>query len=197
MAELQPNSPGSVSREIEGVKQKDPQAVQDLWERCFRQLRRMARRKLGNLPGAVADSEDVASEVFACLCRGIAADRWPQLDNREDLWRILFTLTRHKAIDLIRRETAPKHGGGAFQYWSGDVAAEGLGPEDIVILDDQLSHLLGKLPDESFRKIARLKLKLHTVPEMAEILGYAPRTIERKLSLIRKIWGTAFEENEP
>lgn len=190
MVESQPH--GSVSKEIAGLKDNDPQAIQELWERCFQQLQRMARKRLGNLPGKGADSEDIASEVFTCLCQGIAKNRWPQLESREDLWRILFALTRHKAIDLIRHKNAQKHQAGALKTWSGEVLAEELGPGDLALLEDQLRHLLEKLPDDSYRKITRLKMELYTVPEMAEKLGYAPRTIERKLQLIRKVWAEEF-----
>lgn len=191
MEESQPEQ-GSVTREIAGLKNNDPQAIRELWEKCFGKLKEFANKKLGGNPHQNEDSEDVALEVFDCLCRGVAKGRWPQLENREDLWRVLFTLTRHKAIDLIRKENAEKRGSRGLQSWSGEFADNEFGPDEIVILNDQLKHLLGKLPDDSYRNIACLKMELHTVPEMAEKLGYSPRTIERKLNFIRKVWENEF-----
>jgi DNA-directed RNA polymerase specialized sigma24 family protein len=149
----------------------------------------------------MADSEDIALSAFSSLCQGARLGRFPQLNNRDELWRILITLTRHKTVDLIRAETSQKKGGGKVGSLSVRQAcgrADGahqpqnvpdgeLGPLDLAILDDQYRHLLSRLPDETFRQIARLKIELCTVPEIAEFLNVAPRTIERKLRLIRHI----------
>ncbi len=210
MAESKASPPGSVSQEIDGLKRNDPEAIRNLWDRYFQQLRRFARRKLGDFPRDVADSEDIALNVFTSLCRGVKAGRFPQLDSREDLWRILIALTRHKAVDFIRAETSQKKGGGkrrSFSVLPGnpssaaisqpqDFAAKEPGPDDLVLLDDQLHYLMAQLPDETFRRIARLKIELCTVPEIAELIDVAPRTIERKLRLIRQIWAAELKDSE-
>ncbi len=187
---------GSISKELQGLKENDPDAIHQLWERCFQQLVRAARRKLGDFPRGLQDSEDIALGVFASLCRGVALGRYPQLENRQDLWRILLKLTRDKAVDHIRRELAEKHGGGRVQSMQRDYAGDELSPGDLVLLDDQFQHLLSRLPDETCRKVARLKIELRNTEEIAELLDVAPRTIDRKLKLIQQIWTNEFKETE-
>src|ERR1700676_643566 len=85
--------------------------VQELWERYFQRLMGLAKAKLGKLPKRVADEEDVALSAFDSFCQGVARGRFPQLNDRNDLWRILVTITARKAINLNRRHGRQKRGG--------------------------------------------------------------------------------------
>src|SRR5436305_12655413 len=91
----------------------DAAAAQRLWERYFGRLVGLARTRLQGHPRRAADEEDVALSVFRCLCDGAAQGRFPRLDDRDDLWRLLVTLTERKAINLARDERRLKRGGGA------------------------------------------------------------------------------------
>src|SRR5207253_6336257 len=84
---------------------------QRLWERYFRRLVGLARRKLQDTPRGAADEEDVALSAFDCFCRGAARGLFPQLADRDNLWRLLVTLTARKALQLTRRQPRPKRGG--------------------------------------------------------------------------------------
>ena len=195
MPDSRQNYPGSVSQEILGLKQNDPESIKRLWDFYAQQLRRLARRKIGDRPRGAADSEDIASTVFTSLCQAVKAGRFPDLHNREELWRILITLTRHASVDLIRAETSEKRGGGQSpQSYPSQFAGRDLSPEDMVQLNDQFQHLLARLPDDTFRQIAKLKIELRTVPDIAESLGVALRTVERKLRLIRQLWAAEWEQ---
>jgi DNA-directed RNA polymerase specialized sigma24 family protein len=44
------------------------------------------------------------------------------------------------------------------------------------------------LGDDELRQIARLRLQGVSIEQVAERLGFAVRTIKRKLQLIRRIW---------
>lgn len=50
-------------------------------------------------PCRVADEEDVVAVAFASFCRGIAANRFAVLDDRDDLWQVLVVLTERKAVE--------------------------------------------------------------------------------------------------
>jgi len=63
---------------------------------------------MGTLPRQVVGSEDVALDVFACLCRGVVNGRFPKLDNRADLWKILLKINHDTVVDVIRRQNAKK-----------------------------------------------------------------------------------------
>ena len=61
-------------------------------------------------------------------------------------------------------------------------------PEMAAQFADLLGHLIGRLDEEVLRRLAELKLLGHTEEEMAAELGVSPRTVRRKLDLIRRLW---------
>lgn len=101
---------GSVTLWIDRLQTGDPVAAQQLWQRYFRRLVGLARRKLRDLPRRAADEEDVALSAFDSFYRGATEGRFPQLQDREDLWHLLVAITAHKALDLVRREGRQKRG---------------------------------------------------------------------------------------
>ena len=104
---------GSVTRILKEFKEGDPSAVEALWRRYFARLVVLARRRLQNQRRLIAaDEEDAALSAFKSFHRRARRGDFPKLDDRDDLWVQLVTLTRQKVIDLKRREGAEKRGGG-------------------------------------------------------------------------------------
>src|SRR5262245_49559641 len=191
----------SVSHWISLLQSGDPHAVEPLWERYFHRLIGLARVKLEGQPRRAADEEDVALSAFASFCRAAEAGRFPRLSDRDDLWRLLVTLTERKAWNMIRDERRQKRGGGAVTGESGvvgpsDSAPGGLDrlagmeptPEFAAQIAEQYRVLLGRLDDAELQFIAVRKMEGETVPEIAARLNCAPRSVERRLRLIRQIW---------
>src|SRR5262245_4124293 len=101
---------GSVTIWLDQLK-SDPAAAKPLWDRYFARLVALARARLRAVPRGAADEEDVALSAFDSFCRAAAEGRFPRLDDRDDLWQVLFVLTTRKAIGLVRHETREKRGG--------------------------------------------------------------------------------------
>src|ERR1700676_382215 len=106
--------PGSVTHWVGQLKAGERDAAQQLWEAYFRRLVGLARKKLQGAKVRTADEEDVALSAFDSFCRGAEHGRFPQLGDRNDLWRLLVVITGRKAIDLIQKEGRQKRGGGAL-----------------------------------------------------------------------------------
>jgi RNA polymerase sigma factor (sigma-70 family) len=196
-------SNGSVTCWLTLLQAGDEQAAQELWNRYFPRLVRLAQCRL-RVPGREADEEDVAISAFASFCRSAEAGRFPQLADRTDLWRLLVVITARKAADLIRRKQGPQHGGGkvrgdsAFALGSpeGDGQAEGIEnvigneptPDFAAQVREEYRRLLAALKDERLRTIAVWKLEAYTNRQIAEKLGCSVAAVERKLKRIRHIW---------
>lgn len=187
----------SVTRWIDALKRGDDDAATALWQRYFNRLVGLARTRLGAAPRRVADEEDVALSAFRCLCDGAEGGRFPDLTDRDDLWRLLTVLTAHKAIDQKRRSAGKKRGGGAVRgesVFEGDgpgldqLLAEEPTPEVLAVLAEEHARLLGLLEDDTLRKVALWKLEGFTNQEIAERLGVTCRSVERKLNRIRARW---------
>ncbi len=92
----------SVTHWIHEIKMGDSAAANALWEHYFEKLVGLARRKLGGRPRRMADEEDVALSAFDSFCRAAEKGRFPNLADRDGLWRLLIQMTARKAVDLIR-----------------------------------------------------------------------------------------------
>ena len=120
---MSPDDPGSVTRWINDLKGGELDAAQPLWERYFADLVRLARVRLRATPRTAADEEDVALSAFDSFCAGVARGRFPRLDDRNDLWRVLVTITARKAADQAlreRRRSAAAAGSAARRTSSGE-----------------------------------------------------------------------------
>ena len=185
---------GSVTRWLAPLQAGDPAAVQQLWQRYFHRLVGLARARLAGAPRRVADEEDVALSAFDSFCRNAERGRFPDLTDRDGLWRLLVMFTARKAGHLRRDQTRLKRGGAA-QVEAGaddrDLLQEVLGrepdPAFAALAADQHRHLMSLLNDD-LREVALLRMQGESVEEIAARLGYVSRSIKRKLELIRELW---------
>jgi DNA-directed RNA polymerase specialized sigma24 family protein len=191
-------SEGSVSRWLEAAKVGSEPAIQQLWERYFEKLVRLARGKLSNSPRRSFDEEDVALSAFRSALNGIAQGRFPKIQDRDDLWRLLVVITARKASDYRQHAGRQKRGAGQTVGENDLAALDGDGlaglaqfmsleptPEFAAMLAEQYEKLLSQVPDEITRRLVELKLEGYTNDEVAALTGVATRTIERKLQLVR------------
>jgi len=192
------SSESPISMWIDELKAGDPQAAQVIFEQYFQRVIRLAQRKLQGTPRRMADEEDVALSAFHSFCRGAARGRFPQLDDRNDLWTILAMIASRKSVDQIQYQQRQKRGSGRVHGESIFVAAGDDQPQGLADfapavphldgLADECEHLLDKLDDDSLRALALLKLEGYTNEEIAQKLDCARRTVQRRLQLIQDIW---------
>src|SRR3984893_4664796 len=96
------SSEGSITHWLRLLQAGDRSAAQPLWERYFQLLVVRARASLRGSPGRVADEEDVALGAFDSFCRAAEQGRFPNLNDRNDLWRLLVVLTAWKVARTVR-----------------------------------------------------------------------------------------------
>lgn len=186
--------PGSISLCLAMLKKGDQAAAQRLWTAYFHRLVNLARSRLHGVPRAAGDEEDVALSAFKSLSIRARQGKFPQLDDRDDLWQLLYVITVRKAVNLSKRECGCR-GGGAVFYLSdmdGAVLEGAVGAEPTPELASQVAEgcrrLLDALGDETLRRVALWKMEGYTNKEVAAKLGVVEETVERKLRRIREIW---------
>lgn len=195
----------TVTQWIDQLKKTgDGEAAQRLWESYFQEMVEVARRKLRGAPRAVADEEDVALSAFKSFCMGAQNGRFSQITDRENLWPLLVAITSHKSVDLIRSENRQKRGGtgksdsdeprkkqSSLAVDFEQIIQQEPSPEFAVQLAEELERLLDlldKTGDSALRQVALAKMEGETTTEIAQTLGCARRTVERKLQLITRLW---------
>ena len=77
------------------LRNGDAAAATLLWERYFALLVQVAKKRLARAGGtrADADEEDAALSAFLSFCTAAGQGRFPDLSDREELWRLLVVIT--------------------------------------------------------------------------------------------------------
>lgn len=195
----------SVTAWVDGLRAGNNDSAQQLWERYFLRLVSLADRKLPVGVRRDFDEEDVAVSAFRSLCEGVRRGKFPQLNDRDNLWSLLVVITGRKVLHRIRDASTKKRGGGAVR---GESVFENRGPRNSGVqqiigreptpefaaeVSEESERLLRLLPDAAMRQLAVLKMEGYTHQEAAQELDCSLRTVERRLGLIRKIWQREFD----
>jgi DNA-directed RNA polymerase specialized sigma24 family protein len=192
---------GSVSRWLGPLQQGDPEAVQQLWQRYFLCLVQLARGRLRQAPRRAVDEEDVAVSAFDSFCRNAEQGAFPQLADRNDLWRLLVVITLRKVSRVLRDESRQKRGGQVrladTEEDQNALLEQALSreptPELAAQMTEEYERLLHLLGDEQLRQVAVWRMEGYSVEEIAVRSGWAPRSVKRKFQMIRSLW----EREEP
>ena len=178
---------GSVTDWISALRHGDQQAIEPIWNSYFPRLVRYARTVLGKIRSRYADEEDAALSALATFWQRFQVGQFPDVQDRESLWKLLSLITVRKIRRYQENERAIKRGSGTTPIkFSGDWHE--VGQVTTSSLDLEAQELLEILADDQLRSIALLKLMEYTNPEIAASLEISLRSVERKLRLIRTIW---------
>jgi RNA polymerase sigma factor (sigma-70 family) len=198
------DSQGSVTRLIEQLKSADP-AVRDdaarrVWDRYVPALLDLARHHLDHRLLHREDAEDVLQSMYASFCIRQRRGSF-DLTSRDDLWKLLVTVTLRKARNAARRHrqevrdyrrecAQPGSRESDTNHWVLELMdASEPTPDDAAALSEALERRLRALGDPVLRRIALRKLEGYTNKEIArELDDCTERTIERKLGRIRARW---------
>ena len=189
----------SVTHWLELLKRGNLSAARPLWERYFPQLVLRARKALRGRRSVAADEEDVALSAFDSFFRNAEQGRFPQLMDRDSLWRLLVVITARKAAHLVRDQARQKRGGN-----NAPVSLSAVEDDDGPLLDQMLSReptpdlaaqvadqcqwLLKRLGDQELEQVALWRMEGDSIEEIAAKAGCAPRSVKRKLQSIRVLW---------
>jgi DNA-directed RNA polymerase specialized sigma24 family protein len=193
-------SEGSITRCVRDLGSGNAAAATLLWERYFALLVQVAKKRLARTGGMSADSdeEDAALSAFMSFCTAAGEGRFPDLSDREELWRLLVVIAARKVGDQVDRRRALKRGGHLLRVegleanglMSGLTAALAREPNPDVatMVAEETRLLLERLGNSQLQAIALWRMEGYTTDEIAVRLGCTRRTVARKLELIRDAW---------
>jgi DNA-directed RNA polymerase specialized sigma24 family protein len=187
----------SVTCLLGGLKTGEDEVIRRLWDLYFERLVRLAGARIPRDRRRAVDEEDVALSAFQSFCDRAARGQFPRLADRDDLWRLLATITTRKVLSTLRAQSRLKRGGGKVLGESdaggGDGLAQFLGrepsPAQAAQFADDCDRLFARLDDDPVLKtIALRRLEGFSSEEIASELNVSVRTVDRKLGLVRAIW---------
>ena len=185
----------NVSHWIDLVKDGDSAAADRIWRHYFERLVRAVRGRLLGGDRAVTDEEDIALSVFDSFYDAAENGRFPDLSDRDDLWRLLLRMAARKVVDKRRRDLRQRRGGDVRihslnQAGEDERIIEAIGnepsPEMALSMQETVERFFSHLGVGPLGEIAGAKLEGYSNAEIARRLGCSERTIERRLHLIRE-----------
>lgn len=195
-----------LSTSLGELLEKAPQEAERIWAEFFPRMLRLAKSKLSGMQLRTFDEEDIALSAMHSFFRGKNDGRFERLDSRDEMWRLLATITVRKVTAQRRRLLADKRGGGATRGESiffnpgqadssmiaglGNFSDERLLPETTDELLKNCEDLLAKLDDEKLRQTAVMRLEGYSNQEISDELGCSVARTKQRLQRIRELWGT-------
>jgi len=198
------STPGSMTRWADDLRSPDPrvrdEAARRIWERYSDRLLALVRRKLDERVRRREHESDVLQSMYKSFCLG-QQQTTGSLQSRDELWRLLVHITmckiantanrHHAACRDVRREVdwpgaAEGDSGDSSPRWMLEVMDRSEPtPDEAIFLEEELEKWLGLLPD-NLRRIALWKLEGYTNQEVGDMIERTERTVELKLSIIRR-----------
>lgn len=194
MAETEP-----ITQWIDGLREGDEESVRRIWDSFFHRMIAIARHRMRTARRTACDEEDIVVSAFKSFCAGVQRGKFPRLQDRDDLWRLLLVITARKVADQIQFQQRDKRDVRS-ELSSNELTHSSLhgqhewfvsrepSPEFAAECSDQLRALLEQLQLEDLKRIALLKMEGYTNQDIARELDRSLATIERKLKTIREIW---------
>lgn len=187
---------------LDGLRNVDDVAAGKLWNHFAQRLYVLARDKLRPDTRRVYDEEDVVLSAFHSFCAGVMAGRFPDLQDREGLWRLLISITarkvshRHRFDHQQRRDVRRHHAPtsiseaevGTSQWKLDHLPSCEPSPEFSTEFIDVCDHLMKSLADPDLQWVAALRIEGFQDAEIATQLGCSRSTVQRRLEIIRRNW---------
>jgi len=210
-----PAAPDDITQLIRRVETGDAESASELWNYCFTRLQAYCRRKLPSNLRRILDEEDIALSAFKSFCLGAQEGKFGPIDGRDEFWKLLYCIAARKAGVSLRYQQAIKRGGRQVTGESAflnrttphqhsetaprqieQVAEGNASPVSIEAFLADCEDLFELLDTDELRIIAMMRVEGYSVDEIAERIGCAKRSVERRLNLIRQIWKSAFEHSD-
>ena len=174
--------------------QSDDLSAQKLWDRVSPRIQVLSRRLIQRFGAdAIYDEEDITVCVFSSLFSGLQTQQFPNLLDSEGLWKLMTLMTVRKVRDYTKQRQAIKRNSGSEgdETSSGGIercADEQQEPSFDVMMADQCRMMLNQLDDPILEQVVLLRLDGYTNDEIAELLQYSRRSIQRMLKLVKDMW---------
>ena len=185
----------NVSHWIDLVKTGDSAAANRIWQHYFDRLVRAVRARLYGQNRAVSDEEDIVLSVFDSFYDAAENGRFPDLSDRDDLWRLLLRMAARKVVDKRRHDQRQRRGGNVTIHSLNqnddtesviEVIGEEPSPDMVLMMRESVEQFFKHLCVGQLQELAGAKLEGYSNSELADRFGCSERTIERRLHLIRE-----------
>lgn len=180
------SDPGEFTELLKRARQGDEQALAQLSQRYEKEIRLVARVKLGPALRRYLDSVDLAQSVHFALLQGMRHEKF-DVSSPEKLVALAVRMMRWKLARHLRRLYRRQR----IQSMMADNGADMSTPDSaadpalLAQMNDEVALLMKEL-DETERRLVELRLEGCTTSEAARIMGVNADVLRVRLSRLRK-----------
>ncbi len=167
---------------LQAVERGDPKAAEELLPLVYGELRRLAAAKMAQeAPGQTLQATGLVHEAWLRL----AGSQRQQWHGRAHFFAAAAEAMRRILIDRARSKATEKHGAGQARAELDESRIELAAPsEEVLAVHEALDALAAE--DAVAAQVVKLRYFVGlTVPEIAEVLEMAPRTVNRHWAFAR------------
>ena len=171
-----------VTRILDRVQQGDPEAARELLPLVYEDLRKLAAMKMAQeKPGQTLQPTALVHEAWL----KIAGDGNERFANRRHFFKAAASAMQQILIDNARRKQRLKHGANQVgEELHESRIAVSVPTDELLAVNDALAVL--KLQDPQAAEVIQMRYFAGmTVPEIANALDLAPRTVDRHWGFAR------------
>lgn len=168
----------------------DPDGARRIFEHFSRRLCQLAQRHLSTRLRQRVDGEDVVQSVFRTFFVRDAQGQF-QIDDSDELWRLLVTITLRKARGVWRKNSSARRSAGR-EVSLDDSGLDPIGAMsrepsvvEALVLADEIETLLDGLEETNARAL-ELRMGGYSPTEAAEIMGISRQAFYRLLAPIKE-----------
>ncbi len=161
----------------------------------------LARRQLPQRVRQRMDPEDVVQSVYRSFFRRLRDGKF-ELDDSQDVWRLLAAMTYHKAAKAVRfhfqqRRDARRDAAFADASHSGATPPADPAPtaDDLATLYEFMEQIAARLPVHH-RDVFLLRVEGYSIEEIAQRVNRSQGTVLRVLARVRELAAKLLEEAE-
>jgi ECF sigma factor len=202
--------PGLVRRFFQG-RQLD--GLGEIVRRCYPRLRDLARRGLERerIAEAVYEPDEALNSTLDRMIRLVLSGRVESIEGVDGFWRLYRRILAWKIMSASDRHSALKRGGPGIRKVTRngehiedsddspppiagpvpddlDLFKSSLLPAEVLAISAEVTDRLIDLLQPDLKTIVRMRLDGRTIGHIAAVLGVSPRSVDRMLEMIRRIW---------
>jgi RNA polymerase sigma factor (TIGR02999 family) len=171
-----------VTQLLSAIDAGDPRAADRLLPLVYEELRRLAASRMAQeKPGQTLQATALVHEAWL----KIAGDGDEHFANRRHFFKAAASAMQQILIDIARRKQRLKHGANQIRNELDESRiAMAVPSEELLAVNDALESLA--LEDAQAAEVVRMRYFVGmTVPEIADALSLAPRTVDRHWAFAR------------
>lgn len=177
-----------ITASLLGVRSGNTDAFAILFNFYIERLRGYVVARLSHRDRGEGIEDDLSSEIMNCLWFDLSGGRFLNVIDREELWFAIMRIAKSRIIDRRRYVGRMRRAIIKTISWSTGINAETRSEIDQFIVFDAWKLFTESLEDQQLKELVRMKMDGLTSDTAAEQLGLVPRTVQRKLKIIRELW---------